>query len=121
MKKTLYIMLLAGALGLGACSNSDDEDFLTVKYDGVEVTFKNINKWVAATEQAANDLEAKIAALEQQGVAPEVIEAVKAKIATLREALQTLLAKPSDEAFAAAMQAWQDVKTTFDKIFSETK
>lgn len=121
MKRIVWIFLLAGALGLGACSNNDDDDFLTVKYDGVEVTFKNIDKWVAATEQAANDLEARLAALEQQGVPPEVIAALKAKIDAVRQALQALLAKPSDETFAAAMQAWQELKTAFDQIFLQAK
>lgn len=114
MKKLYWVCVLAAGLSLAACSNDDDDAFLTVKSGDVELTFKNLDKWVAATEQAADRIETKLAALEQQGVDPELIEALKGKLAALRQALQEVMAHPSDQTFAAALQAWEDLRSAFE-------
>lgn len=115
--------MLAGAVAFSACNDNDDDNvFLTVQHDDVKVSLKNLDKWVTEGHQIANDAEAKVAVLEQQAADnPQMqaaIELLKTKIATLRQALQQCLANPTDETFAAAMDALKDLQSTAEKIFS---
>lgn len=78
MKKLFLIFALAGAVGFSACSDGDDDDaFLTVKDNGVQITLKNIDKWVAAAESVAESLQEKAGIWVQQWIRQEAETFVK--------------------------------------------
>lgn len=73
MNKILsLICVLLGGIALTACSNDDDDAFLTIRHDGVQVTFKNFDKWIEATQQVGTQLQAKADSLIQQWTQAEV-------------------------------------------------
>lgn len=77
MKKYIKLFMLAAAVSLTACSNDDDNDFLTIKHDGVQVTLKNIDKWVAAAQAVAARLQGEADSMLQQWLQQEAETFVK--------------------------------------------
>lgn len=78
MNKFFAILCTAvGAMCLTACHDDDSDAFLTIEHDGVQVSFKNIDKWAAATQHVAAQLQGKVDAWVQQQVQTRAEEFVK--------------------------------------------